>query len=60
MPRFWHGMRFSTWVRLLWRNRFAIAPSRLHLAVSISVVSALNSIGGALEEIFLDAVKEDA
>ena len=29
MPRFWHGMRLSTWLRELARNRFAISPSRV-------------------------------
>jgi hypothetical protein len=42
-PRFWNGMDFSTWMRLLVRNRFAISPSRWPLAASITVSSALNS-----------------
>jgi omega-hydroxy-beta-dihydromenaquinone-9 sulfotransferase len=42
-PRFWNGMDFSTWMRLLARNRFAVSPSRWPLAASITVSSALNS-----------------
>jgi omega-hydroxy-beta-dihydromenaquinone-9 sulfotransferase len=42
-PRFWNGMDFSTWMRLLVRNRFAVSPSRVPLALSITASSALNS-----------------
>ena len=42
-PRFWNGMDFSTWMRLLVRNRFAVSPSRWPLAASITVSSVLNS-----------------
>ena len=42
-PRFWHGMRFGTWVSLLARNRFKIGLSRLHTAASITGISCFNS-----------------
>ena len=42
-PRFWNGMDFSTWMRLLARNRFAVSPSCLPLAASITASSALNT-----------------
>jgi omega-hydroxy-beta-dihydromenaquinone-9 sulfotransferase len=42
-PRFWNGMDFSTWMRLLAQNRFAVSPSRWPLAASITISSALNS-----------------
>ena len=43
IPRFWDGMGFSTWLRLLVRNRFAIAPSRVPMAIIVTVVSLMNS-----------------
>ncbi len=42
-PRFWHGMGFPTWLRLLVRNRFAISPSRIPLAASVTSATVLNS-----------------
>ena len=42
-PRFWHGMDFSTWMRILVRNRFAVNASRLPLAAWITGATALNS-----------------
>ena len=46
-PRFWHGMEFSTWIRLLARNRFAVDPSRLPLAAWITGATVLNSFANA-------------
>lgn len=43
-PRFWHGMRFSTWVRTLAHNQFDVSFTRLHTATSITLVSGLNSL----------------
>ena len=43
-PRFWHGMRFGTWIRLLAENRFAIAPSRLPMAAILTMVTPVNSV----------------
>jgi hypothetical protein len=37
----------------LYRNRFAISPSRWHLAFTCEFLSALNSIGGFLERVLL-------
>ena len=42
-PRFWHGMRFSTWFSTLAKNRFAVSLSRVHTATSITLISAINS-----------------
>ena len=50
-PKFWHGMRFSTWMRSLARNRFIVSPSRLPAALSITGFSALNSGAAAAEEL---------
>ena len=52
MPRFWHGMRFSTWVRELARNRLAISPSRIPMVCAISGFTALNSLLAGLEWAF--------
>jgi omega-hydroxy-beta-dihydromenaquinone-9 sulfotransferase len=49
MPRFWHGMRFSTWMRGLARNGFAISPTRVPMAVAISSFTALNSVLAAID-----------
>ena len=50
MPRFWHGMRLSSWVQLLARHRFAIAPTRLPTALSITALSTFNSTMRLLQE----------
>jgi hypothetical protein len=42
-PRFWHGMRFTTWMGHLVRNRFAVSLGKLPTAASITAVSLLNS-----------------
>jgi len=61
MPRFWHGMRLSTWLRELARNRFAISPSRWPMSCSITCFSTLNSFLAAFERIVygrrIDAVE---
>jgi omega-hydroxy-beta-dihydromenaquinone-9 sulfotransferase len=42
-PRFWHGMLFSDWVKLMARNRFRIHPFRLFLAGNITCLAVFNS-----------------
>ena len=42
--RFWQGMLFSTWVRLVLRIRAKISPMRLGLAFTCSLISVFNSI----------------
>jgi hypothetical protein len=49
MPRFWHGMRFSTWMRALIRNRFDISPTRIPMVAAISGFTALNSALAAVD-----------
>jgi hypothetical protein len=60
MPRFWHGMRFSTWARELVRGRLAISPSRVPMTCAITCFTALNSVLAAMERVFygrqIDAV----
>jgi hypothetical protein len=61
MPRFWHGMRLSTWVRELTRNHFAISPSRLPMCCSITGFTAMNSLLAGMERVIygrrIDAVE---
>jgi hypothetical protein len=49
-PRFWHGMDFFTWMRLLVRNRFNVAPIRLSMVASVTLASLLNSFSGVFEK----------
>src|SRR3954468_9800564 len=49
--RFWHGMDFFTWMKLLVRNRFAFAPIRLSMVVTVTLASLLNSFAGVVEAV---------
>jgi omega-hydroxy-beta-dihydromenaquinone-9 sulfotransferase len=51
MPRFWHGMRFTTWVRNLARNRFAVSPSRIPMTCAITGFTAINSALAGAEKL---------
>lgn len=51
-PRFWHGMCFSTWVKVLARNQFDVSLSKLHTALSITAVSGINSLLATLDKLF--------
>jgi len=50
-PRFWHGMGFATWFRLLARNRFAVSPSLTPMALSITGAANLNSFAGVFDRL---------
>lgn len=50
-PRFWHGMRFSTWMRSLAHNRFIVSLDRLPTALSITGFSVINSGAAAVEQL---------
>lgn len=50
-PRFWHGMGFDTWMKLLVHNRFAVSPSRWPIAASVTLTSALNSFSSVFEQL---------
>jgi len=43
-PRFWHGMRWGPWCRLLARNRMRIHPLRWPMVLVISFCAIVNSI----------------
>jgi len=42
--RFLDGMNFGAWVRLLVRNRFAVAPRRIGMALIVTSVTLMNSV----------------
>ena len=42
-PRFWHGMLFTDWLRLLARNRLRVHPLRWPLAAGITFTASFNS-----------------
>jgi hypothetical protein len=52
VPRFWHGMRFSTWMGLLARNRFSVSPSRWLTAIAVTLASLCDSFLAFLQWLF--------
>jgi omega-hydroxy-beta-dihydromenaquinone-9 sulfotransferase len=49
-PRFWHGMRFRAFWRILAANRFRVHPLRLPMACGVVGCSVLNSTLGAVQQ----------
>jgi len=47
-PRFWHGMLWRDWWRLLARHHFRVHPWRWGLATTVSIQTAFNSVLAAL------------
>lgn len=47
--RFWHGMDFITFLRMLVRNRFAVAPIRWSMVASVAITSLTNTFCGVFE-----------
>src|SRR6478672_3206211 len=47
--RFWHGMDFLTWMKLLFGNRFAFAPIRLSMVITVTIASMLNSFASVFQ-----------
>jgi omega-hydroxy-beta-dihydromenaquinone-9 sulfotransferase len=43
-PRPWHGMTPGVWFRLLAANRFAVSPTRIPMAIAISLVTWINLV----------------
>ncbi len=50
-PRFWHGMRLSTWTRSLASNRFRVSLAKLPTALSITGFSIFNSTASVLDNL---------
>jgi hypothetical protein len=58
MPRIWEGCDFLAWVRLLWRNRFAVELPYVYIAVVITFVSACHTVLRLIEGVlFADQVR---
>lgn len=55
-PGFANGIGVGLWLKLLAQNRFRIAPSYLGRAAVITGLSALNSLGGLVEQAALRPV----
>jgi omega-hydroxy-beta-dihydromenaquinone-9 sulfotransferase len=53
IPRFWDGMCPGGWFSLLIRNRFAVSPIRIGMAVLIGVLSLMNFFLWLLQAILL-------
>ncbi|MGW8257800.1 MAG: sulfotransferase family protein, partial [Thermoguttaceae bacterium] len=52
IPRFWDGMCLSAWLRLLARNRFAIAPHRIGMAIIVVITGVVNFFLWIFQAIF--------
>ena len=53
IPRFWDGMCLGGWVGLLVRNRFAVAPKRIAMAVIIFIVACVNCVLWLIQNLLL-------
>lgn len=51
--RLWHGMTVGPWFSMLARNRFAVSPSRVVMAVLISLTAVANSLFALVQRILL-------
>ncbi|HEX3601576.1 MAG TPA: sulfotransferase [Lacipirellulaceae bacterium] len=57
--RFWHGMDFITFLRLLVRNHFAVPVIRWSMVATVSFTSLLNLFSGVFEWfLFSDRVRQ--
>jgi hypothetical protein len=43
-PRIWSGCNLRAWLKLLVRNRFAVAPRYWHIAIIITIISLANTL----------------
>jgi hypothetical protein len=50
MAHMWLGMDLFAWLRLVWRNRLAISPSLIYVALIITFVSIYHTIHGYLQD----------
>jgi omega-hydroxy-beta-dihydromenaquinone-9 sulfotransferase len=48
-PRFWHGMTWGAWLRLIAQHQFRIHPFRWPMAAAITCITPFNSVMGALQ-----------
>ena len=52
-PRFWHGMRLLTFLKLMWRGRFKLHITAIPMAVAVFCYSIANSVLSFCQWIFL-------
>lgn len=58
-PRMWEGCDFFAWIKLLFRNRFAVHPRHWYIAAIITCVSLLNTLLRLLQDaIYGRAIRE--
>lgn len=50
MPRFWEGCHLYAWLRLLVRNRFAVHPRYIYIALIITVMSTVHMLLRLLQQ----------
>jgi omega-hydroxy-beta-dihydromenaquinone-9 sulfotransferase len=50
MAHIWLGMDFFAWLRLLWRNRLAVSPSLIYVALIVTFVSIWHTLLGYLQD----------
>jgi hypothetical protein len=50
MPRIWEGCDFFGWMRLLVRNRFAVGPRQLYIAIIVTFVSLCHTFARWLQQ----------
>ncbi len=50
-PRFWHGMRPASFWRLLRQGRFKLSPSRIPLAIGVSLATPANTVLAGLQHL---------
>jgi hypothetical protein len=50
-PRFWHGMRTSTWLSHLAANRFDVSLAKLPTVASVTAVTMFNSVLAGIDSL---------
>jgi len=53
IPRFWDGITFFGWVKVMVDHRFRIAPRRIGMAVLITFIGLFNSFLAFIQELIL-------
>lgn len=59
-PRFWHGMRMLQWWKMLAKNGFRVAPSRVYIAIGVSIFCPFNDLLAAIQALFYGKKIADA
>ncbi|MEM8912383.1 MAG: sulfotransferase [Planctomycetota bacterium] len=59
-PRFWHGMRPMAWWQMLRLGRFQISPSRIPMALIVSLIAPCNTVLAGIQRVFFHRRLRDA